>query len=364
MENALRRESATGEKRIQETRSDIIQRRNKETDGLLSTPENVITFSARNGNIKDTKKVKLYMEDWSAGTPALRTCLTKPPESFGLKSNFIKSCSVQSKRVIDAKMSYSWRNALPKRDRNRKHDPKWRLDSADKVYKNFQKILEAKMKARVKLDDDIINTQRHESFTTKNKDCVKGKEKRTGDKNNPMLFSNVKSIDGENISPSHLQAAAAVTVAIDNHPVTGTYVLSNRLQRGRPTLISRKQLCTLNSPLLPLALAASIWKRESAMTLGFGQLTYSKEHSTRVFLGSHLFETEDGDTKMQREECASASPQTQEEEGFVWTQKRLQTTPDPQCKVAQIPYDKPPNHKPHHLFSPVGDVLLTGDVHA
>ena len=28
-------------------------------------------------------------------------------------------------------------------------------------------------------------------------DCVKEKEKRTGDKNNPMLFSNVKSIDGE-----------------------------------------------------------------------------------------------------------------------------------------------------------------------
>lgn len=62
MENALKRESATGEKRIQETRSDIIQLRDKETDGLLSTPENVITFSARNGNIKDTKKVKLYME--------------------------------------------------------------------------------------------------------------------------------------------------------------------------------------------------------------------------------------------------------------------------------------------------------------
>ena len=36
------------------------------------------------------------------------------------------------------------------------------------------------------------------------------------------------------------------------------------------------------------------------MTLGFGQLTYSKEQSTdRVFLGSYLFETEDGDTKMQ-----------------------------------------------------------------
>lgn len=26
---------------------------------------------------------------------------------------------------------------------------------------------------------------------------VKGVEKRTGDKNNPMLFSNVKSMDGE-----------------------------------------------------------------------------------------------------------------------------------------------------------------------
>lgn len=49
----------------------------------------------------------------------------------------------------------------------------------------------------MKLDDDIINTQRHESFAKKNKDCVKEKEKRTGDKNNPMLFSNVKSIDGE-----------------------------------------------------------------------------------------------------------------------------------------------------------------------
>lgn len=41
---------------------------------------------------------------WSAGNPGLCTCLTSP-QSFNLKSNFIKSCSVQSERVIDAKTS-------------------------------------------------------------------------------------------------------------------------------------------------------------------------------------------------------------------------------------------------------------------
>lgn len=54
-----------------------------------------------------------FIQDSSAGNPAPKTCLTKPPESFGLKSNFIKSCSVQSKRVIDAKMELFLENALP-----------------------------------------------------------------------------------------------------------------------------------------------------------------------------------------------------------------------------------------------------------
>ena len=49
------------EKRTQEKRSDIIQRRDKETDGHLSTPENVIPFSAPNGSIRYTK-VKLFTE--------------------------------------------------------------------------------------------------------------------------------------------------------------------------------------------------------------------------------------------------------------------------------------------------------------
>lgn len=49
------------------------------------------------------------------GTLALFTRLTKPPESFTLRSKFIKLCSVQSEKVIDAKRSYSWRSTLPKR---------------------------------------------------------------------------------------------------------------------------------------------------------------------------------------------------------------------------------------------------------
>lgn len=49
------------EKRTQEKRSDIIQRRDKETDGHLPTPENVIAFSAHNGNIEHTR-VKPFTE--------------------------------------------------------------------------------------------------------------------------------------------------------------------------------------------------------------------------------------------------------------------------------------------------------------
>ena len=49
------------EKRTQEKRSDIIQRRDKETDGHLPTPENVIAFSAPNGNIRHTR-VKPFTE--------------------------------------------------------------------------------------------------------------------------------------------------------------------------------------------------------------------------------------------------------------------------------------------------------------
>ena len=47
--------------RIQEKRTDIIQRRDKETDGHLPTPENVIAFSAPNGNIGHTR-VKPFTE--------------------------------------------------------------------------------------------------------------------------------------------------------------------------------------------------------------------------------------------------------------------------------------------------------------
>lgn len=51
---------------------------------------------------------------------------------------------------------------------------------------------------------------------------------------------------------------------------------------------------------LSLTLFSLRQEERVSMTLGFGQLTYSKEQSTdRVFLGSHLFETEDRDTKMQ-----------------------------------------------------------------
>ena len=49
------------EKRTQEKRSDIIQRRDKETDGHLPTPENVIAFSAPTGNIGHTR-VKPFTE--------------------------------------------------------------------------------------------------------------------------------------------------------------------------------------------------------------------------------------------------------------------------------------------------------------
>lgn len=43
--------------RIQEQQSDIVQRRDKETGGHISAPENVIIlFSAHNGNVKIHKE--------------------------------------------------------------------------------------------------------------------------------------------------------------------------------------------------------------------------------------------------------------------------------------------------------------------